>query len=460
MIIFFIIEILILLILKSGVFKNYLSLFLKIKYMKKKLFPILLCLSSYAVAQVGINTNDPKVTFDVVGNPTDITKFDGILAPRITAAQLKTKTYSSDQMGALVFVTVPDPSPSGQTIDVTSAGYYYYNGNVSVNKWVKILSGNVTEPWNIQGTSTPSTNNSDNIYQQGKVSIGTNSATLVTAKQLDVAGDFKTQYLNGGKFYGLETNYSYLGIPMNTMYISDNSEFSSSNNFSSFFLTSEMANMQVNSTSGNSSFGAYSNSAGSSFLLSAMNSGTNTEYRIEGSNSTGSLNLIHQKTGAEKSNINIDKLTGVTFTFFNSAGSQEGNYRLPRTSGSANQILVTDGSASTAALSWKTIAQVQSATSFSAPYETPNSGNILLNDTHYTLRIYGGNTGITLPDASTCKGRVYILIGSNGISAKPISVVSGGGIYDDVTNANITSISGGQRYQIQSDGAGWIVIGR
>lgn len=101
-----------------------------------------------------------------------------------------------------------------------------------------------------------------------------------------------------------------------------------------------------------------------------------------------------------------------------------------------------------------------SSTSVSAPYSTPNSGNILLNNTHYTLRIYGGNTGVTLPDASTCKGRIYILIGSNGISSKPISVVSGGGIYDDVTNSSITSISGSQRYQIQSDGMGWIVIGR
>ena len=111
-------------------------------------------------------------------------------------------------------------------------------------------------------------------------------------------------------------------------------------------------------------------------------------------------------------------------------------------------------------MSWKTISQIQSANSFSAPYETPNSGNLLLNETHYTLRIYGGNTGITLPDASTCKGRVYILIGSNGITSKSINTVSGGGIYDDVTNTNISSISGGQRYQIQSDGVGWIVIGR
>lgn len=94
------------------------------------------------------------------------------------------------------------------------------------------------------------------------------------------------------------------------------------------------------------------------------------------------------------------------------------------------------------------------------PYDTPNSGSLLLTDKHHTIRIYGGNTGVILPDASTCKGRICILIGSNGILSKPISTVAGGGIYDDVTGSSIVNIAGSQRYQIQSDGVSWIVIGR
>ena len=212
--------------------------------MKKILLPVLLVTSYSFFAQVGINTDFPKATLDIVGSPTDPNKFDGVIAPRITASNLKSKSYGSPQTGAIVYVTSPDVSPSGQTIDVTSTGYYFFNGDPSVNRWVKIVSGNLA------------------------------------------------------------------------------------------------------------------------------------------------LNAV------------------------------------------------------------------------TTPYDTPNSGSLLLNDKHYTVRIFGGNTGIILPDASTCKGRIYILIGSNGISSKSISTVAGGGIYDDVTNANISSISGSQRYQIQSDGISWIVIGR
>lgn len=212
--------------------------------MKKILLPVLLFVSYSFFAQVGINTNLPQATLDVTGSPTDPNKLDGILTPRITASELKAKSYGSPQTGAIVYVTSPDFSPSGQTIDVTSIGYYFFNGDPSVNRWVKIVSGNLA------------------------------------------------------------------------------------------------------------------------------------------------LNAV------------------------------------------------------------------------TAPYDTPNSGSLLLNDKHYTVRIFGGNTGIILPDASTCKGRIYILIGSNGISSKPISTVAGGGIYDDVTDSSISSITERQRYQIQSDGSGWIVIGR
>ncbi|AZA51979.1 hypothetical protein [Chryseobacterium sp. G0201] len=207
--------------------------------MTKKLFPALLLVGVFTCtnAQVGVNTDAPHATLDVVGDTSNNAKLDGIIAPRISGDLLKTKMYTSLQTGALVYVTSADSSPSGQTLDVTSTGYYYFNGDL--DKWIKIKSGTSSEP-----------------------------------------------------------------------------------------------------------------------------------------------------------------------------------------------------------------------------YDTPNSGSLTLNDTHHTVRIYGGNTGIVLPNASTCKGRIYILIGSNGISSKPISVVAGTGIYDDVTNAAITSISGGQRYQIQSDGIGWIVIGR
>lgn len=87
--------------------------------------------SSFAFAQVGINTETPQATLDVVGKPTDVTKLDGVIPPRITGDQLRAKTYTATQTGALVYVSLADTAPAGQTIEVTSVGYYYFDGT----KW-------------------------------------------------------------------------------------------------------------------------------------------------------------------------------------------------------------------------------------------------------------------------------------------------------------------------------------
>ncbi|MBI2269522.1 MAG: hypothetical protein HYU69_04095 [Bacteroidetes bacterium] len=106
--------------------------------------------------------------------------------------------------------------------------------------------------------------------------------------------------------------------------------------------------------------------------------------------------------------------------------------------------------------------RLEVAGSLTVPYVTTASatGTFVVNDTHYTIHIMNAIADVELPNAATCLGRVYILIANSGIGAKNISFSGGGSIYDDVTNTNITNISGGQRIQIQSNGTGWIVIGR
>ena len=71
-----------------------------------------------------------------MGKPTEATSLDGIIAPRLTGEQVRAKTYTTDQEGALVYVTAADTAPAGQTIDVTAPGYYYFNGT----KWVAGLT--------------------------------------------------------------------------------------------------------------------------------------------------------------------------------------------------------------------------------------------------------------------------------------------------------------------------------
>jgi len=96
-------------------------------------------------AQVGINTNLAQATLDVAGFPTNTSKPDGIIAPRLSLSQLAAKTYAAAQTGALVYVTSVNATPVGPTINVTTPGYYYFDGAI----WQKQTG---TE-WQIKGNA-------------------------------------------------------------------------------------------------------------------------------------------------------------------------------------------------------------------------------------------------------------------------------------------------------------------
>ncbi|MFC7346075.1 hypothetical protein ACFQO9_04995 [Chryseobacterium zhengzhouense] len=109
--------------------------------MKKQIILLgTLLFSVLTFSQVGINTETPKSTLDVVGKATDTSSLDGITAPRLTGNQLRAKTYTTDQTGTLVYITAADSAPAGQTVNVTSAGYYYFDGTL----WQTVKSSSVS----------------------------------------------------------------------------------------------------------------------------------------------------------------------------------------------------------------------------------------------------------------------------------------------------------------------------
>lgn len=139
--------------------------------MKKQITTAFLLLATtFAFSQVGIQTVTPQATLDVVGAPTDATKQDGIIAPRITGAQLRAKTYTADQTGALVYVTLADTAPAGQTTNVTIQGYYYFDGTLwQVVKTVQDLRlvGNfnhITQDAGTGSTGTSAGSGSRNVF--------------------------------------------------------------------------------------------------------------------------------------------------------------------------------------------------------------------------------------------------------------------------------------------------------
>lgn len=100
----------------------------------KRIILLLLGISSigFMHAQVGINTNTPQVTLDVQVAATDGTTAEGISPPRLTLAQLLSKDamYTTNQTGAIVYVTDVTGGTTTKTRNVITIGNYYFDGTL------------------------------------------------------------------------------------------------------------------------------------------------------------------------------------------------------------------------------------------------------------------------------------------------------------------------------------------
>lgn len=118
--------------------------------MKKSVISALMIISVTAYSQVGINNTSPKATLDINAKTTDGSMAEGLIAPRLTGDQIKAADgkFGSDQKGTLVYATAAVGTASTQTINITSAGYYYYDGSL----WQKISNTNAGN-WALTGNA-------------------------------------------------------------------------------------------------------------------------------------------------------------------------------------------------------------------------------------------------------------------------------------------------------------------
>lgn len=166
--------------------------------MKKSFFVTAIIAGNFIFGQVGINNESPKATLDVSVHPTDNTKPEGIIAPRLSGEEIKGKDaiYLAEQKGTIVYATSAssDAGVAGKkTINIAAEGYYYFDGTI----WQKFNSGTAaagTEPWYDVTTNTGATTNLQDIYQMGKVGVGFKTPRY----NLEVGDN-----LNGGSYLSL-----------------------------------------------------------------------------------------------------------------------------------------------------------------------------------------------------------------------------------------------------------------
>ncbi|MBV8328073.1 hypothetical protein [Chryseobacterium sp.] len=152
----------------------------------KKLFILSFLTTSLVIySQVGINTTAPKATLDITGAPADPTRMDGLIAPRLTGAELRAKNYTAAQEGAIVYATAADTAPAGQTINVTVPGYYYFDGK----SWQKISD----KEWHTQG------NAAGEISTQAEVL----AAAPVSANYLGTKGNVDLVLISNNKVHAV-----------------------------------------------------------------------------------------------------------------------------------------------------------------------------------------------------------------------------------------------------------------
>ena len=162
--------------------------------MKKKLIAVAFLASGLTFGQVGIGTNTPNSSLDIISK-NGATDKDGILIPRITKDDLAKKTagtYAASQHGAMVFITNAT-APTGtnpslnQTNNIIGRGFYYFkwDATTSSGTWVSLTSdadlrfvgtnNHTTQDAGIDGNGTSLGNGSNNIAI-GKNSLQSNTS--------------------------------------------------------------------------------------------------------------------------------------------------------------------------------------------------------------------------------------------------------------------------------------------
>ena len=456
--------------------------------LKNYISPLLFLVISTLQAQVGIGTANPDAS-----SMLDITSTNsGLLVPRVALTDVSDVTT----------ITAPATSLLVYNSGFAPNGYYYFNGTIwvqlavaSSNNWLLTGNAGTNAATNFLGTTdnvdlvfrrnnfragyigdptyNPSTFDSNNgntsfggnSLVNPTVNVGTQTGVRNTAFGVNVMPVLTTGQRNTGMGdFALFSNTSgneNTAIGVGALYsntISSGQTAFGRNALTSFNgpNTANIGNTAVGfSALRNTVTGIYNTAIGFEAMRNTTGSGNVGVGYQAGRAETGSNKLYIENTNADANNAliygefdnNIVRVNG-TLQISN-PGSAPG-YALPNVRGTAGQFLQTDGAGGT---SWASNTAI-------LPYTTTGASTGVYNVTlsQHTIRVFGGVSEIRLPTPIGNLGKIFVIIGSNGITTKTFSTAAGN-IYDDVAPAFITTINPNQRYTVQSDGTDWIVIG-
>lgn len=282
------------------------------------LFFVLTCFMS--TAQVGIGTTTPGATFDVTAtNPTGpSTNVDGILIPRISRqrAQVMTGTPTS----TLVYIDdVVSGTASGTTVNVTSVGFYFFNGTI----WERIAAGLSTD-WSLIGNSGTNattnflgtTDDVDLIFRRNNLRagrLGLNNTSFGLNSLNPAATGIRNTAIGANVLNANTTGTLNTGIGENTLF---------SNTTGSENVAIGVGNLFSNTTGNqNTSLGRNAmttNSTGSSNTALgylALRANTSGNFNT----SVGRASLLANTTGIENTSVGVNSLTANTIGNNNTA---------------------------------------------------------------------------------------------------------------------------------------------
>jgi hypothetical protein len=440
----------------------------------KKSFLLWVCSSIFflsAKTQVGINTTGASANSSAILDVTSNTK--GMLIPRLTTTERTAIT--SPATGLLVY-------------DISLSLFYYYNGTV----WTAISAP--VSGWSPTGNSgTTSGIHFLGTTDNQSLDINTNNilhTRINTTGQIEVLNTGNSVFLgmNAGKADDINNRRNVavgsVSLSLNTTGTANTAVGSGAlQNATASYNTAVGTGALKANTAGiyNTSLGTSSSNQGAALnynvvlgYLSLFNSTNGTKNVAVGANAllngtSGNENIaiganaLFNNTSHYNVGVGLNALTGNTTGTYNLALGYNANV-----AASANSRVTSIGY-NTSATQDNTLLLGNTLTSTGIGTTAPTSKLEVVGATAYTVKsgvvagtdnpdntasywVYSSGTGsITLPAASTCANRIYVLVNSTG-AGRTISS------YNNLAAVASTTLAAGTPITLVSDGTNWLQI--